>query len=192
MTRRRPLISNREVTNLSTVERAPDGAVEGELHRLHSSVVAPEQIDQLGHMNVRFYGTLAMAASRALAEEFELTRGAGESVQLAYTDMYTRHYREQLEGALLEVRGGILDANETQLRVYHELVNAEREELSATFVHVIQLQDPGAQKPKRFGPSSVKRQSTSCWLPSVPNCQVLGLDWVSGPRGVSMTSEPSV
>ena len=50
-------------------------------------------------------------------------------------DSYTRHRREQLLGAPLVVRSGVLDAGPTELRIYHELANEDSGELAATFVH---------------------------------------------------------
>lgn len=119
------------------------------LRRLHASVVPTEEIDQLGHMNVRFYGVRAMAASQKLAEDLSLTPGAAGS-RLVFTDLFTRWFREQLEGAKLEVWGGVLDVSDTHVRMYQELINADSGELSATFVHVLQLQDPHTREPVPF------------------------------------------
>jgi acyl-CoA thioesterase FadM len=51
--------------------------------------------------------------------------------------VYTRHLKEQLLGARLAVRSGILDSSAGALRIHHELVNRDTDELAATFVHGI-------------------------------------------------------
>ena len=67
----------------------------------HHSTVTEEQIDHLGHMNVRFYGVNAAAGTRALLAELGVGRRRAQVV-----DLYTRHRREQLLGAELVVRSG--------------------------------------------------------------------------------------
>ena len=88
----------------------------------HTSTVTPDQIDHLGHMNVRYYGVNACSATRSLV-------GAAPIV-----DMYTRHHREQLVGAELEVRSGLLDVDDRTVRLYHELANTDTGDVAATFV----------------------------------------------------------
>ncbi len=96
----------------------------------HTSTVTEDQIDHLGHMNVRFYGTNAQCGSVAVIEGLGLDV---DDVQL--NDIYTRHHREQLLGASLTVRSGIISAAPEQIRIYHELVNIDDDSLAATFVH---------------------------------------------------------
>lgn len=95
----------------------------------HRSVVTEEQIDHLGHMNVRFYAENAIAATRTLLDEL-----SGPSHGLVIDDTYTRHRREQLLGAELEVRSGVVGIDDSRVRIYHELVNGD-DEVAATFVH---------------------------------------------------------
>jgi acyl-CoA thioester hydrolase len=112
-----------------------------ELRPLHEATVGPEEIDHLGHMNVRFYLEKALRATRALTDAYGLTPEAcaGLGGVLELRDAFTRHYREQLEGAELQVVGGILGVEADGLRLYHELVNPAREERAATFVHQLKL-----------------------------------------------------
>jgi acyl-CoA thioesterase FadM len=101
------------------------------LRATHTSSVSEDQIDHLGHMNVRFYAVNAHAGTRVVLGEL-----AGWD-DLAYEvhDTYTRHRREQLLGASLEVRSAVLSATPAGLRLHHELRNADSDELAATFVH---------------------------------------------------------
>lgn len=99
---------------------------------LHKTEVTADQIDHLGHMNVRYYGEHARTAAVGLLASLGLDPDApGAPVQ---RDTYTRHHREQLEGAPLEVRGGVLDATPERIRLYEELVNADTGDVAAAFV----------------------------------------------------------
>lgn len=105
-----------------------------ELRTTHRTTVTEDMIDHLGHMNVRFYGVAARAASDAVVRDL----GAAGDFSVDAVDVYTRHFREQLLGADLEVRSAILGGGGGSLRLYHELRNADTEELSASFVHQLQ------------------------------------------------------
>jgi acyl-CoA thioester hydrolase len=102
----------------------------------HRSVVTKDQIDHLGHMNVRFYATNATAGTRALIAGL----GTPADARVRLTDIYTRHHREQLLGARLIVRSGVVEVTDDALRLYHELANEDTGVLAATFVHRIQLE----------------------------------------------------
>jgi acyl-CoA thioester hydrolase len=131
-----------------------------ELDLLHEAVVGEEEIDELGHMNVRFYLAKALAASDALAARVGLSRERCEALGavLELRDVYTRHRAEQMQGAKLEVRGGVLDVRSDGLRLYHELVNPERGELAASFVHAFSLRDQ-ATRAERALPEHVAEQA---------------------------------
>jgi len=120
-----------------------------ELRPLHEATVAEEEIDHLGHMNVRFYHEKALRGSEALAAEHGLgpgvCRALGGVVELRET--FTRHYREQRVGARLVVLGGVLAVRGDGLRLYHELFNTERDERAATFVHELRLRHAGTRRP---------------------------------------------
>jgi acyl-CoA thioesterase FadM len=103
----------------------------------HHSEVTEDQIDHLGHMNVRFYGANARAASALVIERLEL----GDQVGLRAVDFYTRHHNEQLLGAELNVSSGVLGATSTTLHLYHELANATTGSLAATFVHRLEVNE---------------------------------------------------
>lgn len=96
----------------------------------HTSTVTADQIDHLGHMNVRYYAVNAVAATREMIGDGEIF------------DLYTRHHREQLVGAELEVRSGILGVDGASIRIYHELANAATGELAATFVYRVHADTP--------------------------------------------------
>ncbi|MFK7919204.1 MAG: hypothetical protein AB8G14_14105 [Ilumatobacter sp.] len=142
----------------------------------HTSTVTEDQIDHLGHMNVRYYAVNARAATRSLL-------GSGQIF-----DMYTRHHREQLLGSELEVRTGILgvDADSTQL--YHELVNVSTGYAAATFVYRVRSNTPIDQvdtvtMPEHGRPRSIDLESVMT-TPALSELQELGLA-MRAPRDVN-------
>lgn len=116
----------------------------------HTSTVTADQIDELGHMNVRWYGHNAVAATRAMCEQLGLPSADPVST-------YTRHHHEQLEGSNLEVRSGLLPDG-ARLRFFHELRNRADNDLAATFVHELDhpcLEAPGIDIPEYGQPRSL-------------------------------------
>lgn len=97
----------------------------------HTSSVTPDQIDHLGHMNVHYYGVNARKGTRVVAQQLGLVG----SVTPYLVDTYSRHLAEQLEGARLEVRSGVITATPEHIRVYHELANSDSGAIAAVFVH---------------------------------------------------------
>lgn len=114
---------------------------------LYETEVTPDQIDHLGHMNVRFYGMHARAGADALLATLGVddgavaVEGAPSGCTSLLVDTYVRHHREQLVGAPLEVRGGVLDVSDRTVRLYEELANTATGELAATFVLRFELAD---------------------------------------------------
>lgn len=116
------------------------------LRLLHESEVLAEEIDALGHMNVRFYAARALASTDRLLAELGLEASdLGATGPLAYDlpRLFTRYQREQHTGSPLVVMGGLIDVDSTGLRFYHELRNPERDELAASFVHDLRLRGSG-------------------------------------------------
>ncbi len=125
-------------------DRPIDDTTAANLATTHRSTVTEDQIDHLGHMNVRFYGVNAQAGTA------ELLRGLAEQtgVKLRPIDLYTRHHAEQLAGARLVVRSGVIGVDADSLRLYHELANEDTEALAATFFHRLRAEGPtGAAVP---------------------------------------------
>lgn len=117
-------------------DRAIDDTTTSELTVTHRSEVTEDQIDHLGHMNVRFYGVNATAGTAAILD------GLGPTADLTIrpVDIYTRHHREQLLGAQLIVRSGVIEVLDHGLRIYHELANEASGALAATFVHGVRAE----------------------------------------------------
>ena len=116
---------------------------------LHTSAVAADEIDALGHLNVRYYMSRAQAANRAMLDHLGLTPGALDSLgaRLVQADSYTRYHREQFEGAKLTVRGGVLEVGRGTLRAYFEIDNDAKGEVAASFILVMALVDRATRAP---------------------------------------------
>lgn len=127
----------------------------------HVATVAPEHIDDLGHMNVRWYGHHAVMGSRALGQHL------GLQPDLGLISAYTRHHNEQMEGSELEVSSGVLDG--PTLRFHHELRNRSDGQLAATFVHELDhppIEVPLMAVPDYAAPRSLQLESNA--LASAP------------------------
>ena len=123
----------------------------------HHSTVTPDQIDDLGHMNVRYYGINASAGTKTLCERLGIARPPMRS-------SYTRHHHEQMEGADLVVRSAVIPGGE-RLRIYHELRNDADDDLAATFVHELDhpaIDAPAFELPAHGAPRSLSL--TTCFL----------------------------
>lgn len=129
---------------------------------LYEGVVIHEEVDNLGHMNVRFYATRAQRATHNLLGMLGLGTEKLESLDLmpVVRDAYTRHYREQLEDAPLQVDGGVIGADLGALVLYHELSNPKRAERAATFRHVVELHDRKTHVVVPFPKSIVARAAS--------------------------------
>ncbi len=131
-----------------------------DLIHLWESTVLPEQIDGLGHMNTRYYSVNAQRASGRLLRELGLESDCLESGPdvLGFPDVYIRYRKEQLEGAPLAVRGGVLETSRTALRAYLELVNRQTGDVAATFVETLEVQDRATRQPREL-PVALRRRA---------------------------------
>ncbi len=115
---------------------------------LHESTVQPEEIDSLGHMNVRFYMARMEAANQALLDGIGLPQGALHDAYLRRIDTYTRFRQEQFEGAPLHAIGGVLALGEAGMQSYVEIRNPETDTTAATFIVTTALVDRGDRQPR--------------------------------------------
>jgi len=104
---------------------------------LDDSTVQPDEIDTLGHMNVRFYLKRVMRGHEKLLASLGFDLAARDECEttLRRIDTYIRYHREQMIGAALQVRGGPLAADETSLRMYYEVLGPAGEP-AATYIIV--------------------------------------------------------
>ncbi|XOV82810.1 MAG: thioesterase family protein [bacterium] len=108
---------------------------------LHTSTVLAEEIDSLGHMNVRYYMTRMQSANRQLVDSLDLDADIAQHSFLRSVDTYTRFRNEQFEGATLETAGGLLSIEEGGVQSYIEIRNPDTGDVAATFIVTTALID---------------------------------------------------
>jgi acyl-CoA thioester hydrolase len=118
-----------------------------ELAKLAEWTVPPNEIDQLGHMNISFYERRAVQGAERLLE----LSGAGpaelaaQGLKLAVVDRHARYRREQLQGAPLNLAGGVLAASPKRFDVYLEMSNPAQGAMASDFQLGVELQDRAAR-----------------------------------------------
>lgn len=107
-----------------------------ELKVLHESTVQPDEIDSLGHMNVRYYMTRVDQANRAMLAEMGVQEGSGRAIRRL--DTYTRFHREQFAGATLHTLGGLIAVEGAddlrEVNGYFEIRNPDNNQVAASFI----------------------------------------------------------
>jgi acyl-CoA thioester hydrolase len=128
------------------------------MQQLDASRVGPDEIDSLGHRNVRFYMARVDRASGKLLAALGLTEAelGARHAALRRIDTYSRFRREQFEGAELTVHGGTLGCVGEQVRCYFEIRNPAKDELAAHFVTGTVMSDRDGRRPLEL-PASVRQ-----------------------------------
>src|ERR1700760_195853 len=100
------------------------------------TLVRDDEIDTLGHLNVRHYMARVLRSGELLMSELGVgpKARATQDVILARVDTYSRYQREQFTGAPLEVWGGVLAADKLGVRTYFEVRNPAKAEIAASFI----------------------------------------------------------
>ncbi len=156
------------------------------LRTTHTSTVTEDRIDHLGHMNVRFYGADARAGADAFVRDVV---GLGADVRVAPVDLYTRHHAEQLLGARLEVRVGVVDAVPGSLTLYLELANRDTGVLAATFVQrLVALGPEGPTTAWPADPAGLERVE----IPEHGRSRTIGLGGMTPERGTDLPGADAV
>jgi acyl-CoA thioester hydrolase len=149
------------------------------MHTFDESRVQPEEIDSLGHLNVRFYlervgrAEQAMLAALGLTQETLKTTGT----TMRPVDTYSQFRREQFEGAELAVLGGVLDTEPSRIRSYFEVRNPARDEIAAVFVITSELTDRATRVPREL-PAALRQanEQYGVLLPEYARPRSLSLD----------------
>jgi acyl-CoA thioester hydrolase len=100
----------------------------------HRGVIYPWQCDQMGHMNVMWYsgkfdeGTWNLFNVIGLTPSYMKENNRG----MVAVEQHLTYKRELLAGNLIYIRSGILEVKEKAMRIFHEMFNAETDELAAT------------------------------------------------------------
>jgi acyl-CoA thioester hydrolase len=96
------------------------------------------ECDEMGHMNVRFYGVAALQGLAALAAELGMPQAFAESAEatLLVREQHIRFLREARAGAALSMTGGVLEMGEDEARFLFLLIHADGQ-LAASFQIVV-------------------------------------------------------
>ena len=159
-----------------------------QMQRFYEGTVKSAQIDHLGHMNIRFYGIAAVVAAESLVAELGLESDVLVEMDAGpcISDAYTRFRREQLEGARLAVRGGVLAVDKDALIIYLEMINDESGEIAATYRQVIELVDLPTRKPVAF-PDELVAEARERFVELPAHGRPRSLEW--GPVRTDVTVE---
>jgi acyl-CoA thioester hydrolase len=122
---------------------------------LDTSEVLANEIDGLGHLNVRYYMARAQRANRVLMGEFGLGPDALATAKLVQTDSYCRYQREQFQGSTLTVNGGLLRADAAGVTLYFEVANPAKGQIAATYVITSELIDRATGKARPIPAASL-------------------------------------
>lgn len=146
------------------------------MQRLHETTVQPEEIDSLGHMNVRYYMARMERANRQLMAELGIPAALMERSFPRRLDTYTRFRREQFEGATLHTLGGVLSLGEGGMRSYIEIRNPATDEVAATFITTTALIDQHNRTAIAFPAPSYGNDSPRIEIPDYAQPRSLSLD----------------
>ncbi len=121
--------------------------MQSDLPLLQASVVNADEIDSLGHMNVRFYVARTVSAKQQLLGELGLLTPGH---RLRRLDTYTRFRREQFAGAKLGTYGGLLLGERIDgqpgISGYFEVRNTATGEVAASFIVTSEIRDEEDQR----------------------------------------------
>ena len=141
-----------------------------ELKVLHESTVQPEEIDGLGHMNVRYYMARVDQANRSMLAEMGIQEEPGKAFRRL--DTYTRFHREQFAGATLHTLGGLIaieGADESrEVNGYFEIRNPDNNQVAASFILRSCLIDISSQQVLDITANSANNDNTSEYIVLVP------------------------
>ena len=100
----------------------------------YRGVVYPDQLDHMGHMNVRWYTAKFDEAAWHLFSYVGVTNGyiREQEKGMAALEQLTKYKAEVMAGDLLVVRSKMLEVKEKTIRFLHTLYNAETEAEVAT------------------------------------------------------------
>ncbi len=96
--------------------------------REYAITVAPEWIDENGHMNVLYYSHVVFAANVAFSRYLQLDESYVHSTGFGINvvESHLVYERELLLGDRIEVASRLLAVDNKRIHIYHEVFNVER------------------------------------------------------------------
>lgn len=145
--------------------------------------VNPWEVDEMGHLNVRFYVALASEALAAFAPHLGL-EGAFRSnatATLLVRDHHIRFLKEARSRAPLYMTAGVLEMTETDARLLFVLRHALTDEPCATFNTVVS--HVTANQGRAFPWPTVTLERAATLMTALPD--------YAAPRSIALTSTPT-
>ncbi|MBV9511287.1 MAG: hypothetical protein JO303_13500, partial [Caulobacteraceae bacterium] len=107
------------------------------------------EIDNLGHMNTNFYVQRAREAGGLLLDGLGAGAAARREAGLIVeaVDCHNHFRREQMQGALLRLSGGVVAAAGARFELYLEMDNVRAQETAAMFRLTMELQHKVTRRP---------------------------------------------
>jgi len=118
--------------------------------------------DEMGHMNVRFYVARSVDGLFGLAQlvGFGPRYMRERKRTLVVRDQHIRFHREMRPGTPYFINAGIIEADESCIKVYEEMVNAMTGLVSATFVADVQLTSTDTRERIPYSAGMINRLQT--------------------------------
>jgi acyl-CoA thioester hydrolase len=110
------------------------------------------QCDHMGHANLRAYGEFFEQAVWHVFQRIGITPSVlrADSLRMAGVQQNISYKRELLPGDVVIVRSRLLELSERKLRMEHEMVNVESNEVCATSEITAVCIDPKTRRPRAF------------------------------------------
>ena len=131
--------------------------------------VGPWHIDQMGHMNVRFYAAIGMEAMAGLAGALGMPRAftAGATSTLAVRDLHIRFLHEARLAAGLHMECAVLEMGETDARILQVLFHSASGLPAAALTTRVEHLTPHVRRP--FPWSSATRRLAEGVMGAAPD-----------------------
>jgi acyl-CoA thioester hydrolase len=115
-------------------------------------IVHAWQCDHMGHANLRAYAEFFEEALWHVFNRIGITPSVlrGDEMRMAGVQQNISYRRELLPGDLVYVRSRLAELSERKLRMEHEMVNAESEEVCATCELTAVCIDARSRRPRAF------------------------------------------
>lgn len=115
-------------------------------------IVHAWQCDHMGHANLRAYAEFFEQALWHVFNKLGMTPSVlrGQVLKMAGVQQNITYMRELLPGDLVYVSSRLAEMSERKLRMRHEMVNAESEEVCATCELTAVCIDAQTRKPRPF------------------------------------------
>ncbi len=105
--------------------------------------VNPWEVDSMGHLNVRYYGTRLTESLIAFAAAVGLPFRAGRQQAIAVREQHNRFLREARSDMPLHMTAGVLEVRPASADLLFQLLHSLSGDPSATFRLRVELEGPG-------------------------------------------------